>query len=104
MMVNNVINGKKHNVLMFPWLGHAYESPFLELAKKTYQANLFNIYLCSTPADLGFVKRAQVNKSITLIELNIDLLPDLPYELHSTNGLPLHLMPSLKKDFDLGKP
>ncbi|GJW47609.1 hypothetical protein Tco_0079255 [Tanacetum coccineum] len=30
--------------------------------------------------------------------------PTLSSKLHSTNGLPLHLMPSLKKAFDLGKP
>ncbi|GJW47608.1 hypothetical protein Tco_0079254 [Tanacetum coccineum] len=45
-----------------------------------------------------------VNDSITFIELNLDPLPDVSSELHTTNGLPLHLMPSLKKAFDLGKP
>ncbi|PWA82208.1 beta-D-glucosyl crocetin beta-1,6-glucosyltransferase [Artemisia annua] len=103
MMMNN-INGRKQNVLMFPWLGHGHVSPFLELAKKLINTNLFNIYLCSTPANLGSVKRAQVNESITFIELNLEPLPDLPSELHTTNGLPPHLMPSLKKAFDLGKP
>nr|GEU44704.1 beta-D-glucosyl crocetin beta-1,6-glucosyltransferase [Tanacetum cinerariifolium] len=82
---------------MFPWLGHGQVSPFLELAKKFINTNLFNVYLCSTPANPSLDKRAQVNESITFIELNLKPLPDLPSELHTTNGLPLHLMPSLKK-------
>ncbi|GJV27578.1 hypothetical protein Tco_1384026 [Tanacetum coccineum] len=54
--------------------------------------------------EIEFVKRAQVNKSINFIKLNLDPLLDLPFELHTTHGLPLHLMPSLKKAFDLEKP
>ncbi|GJW20300.1 beta-D-glucosyl crocetin beta-1,6-glucosyltransferase-like protein [Tanacetum coccineum] len=104
MMRNNMINGRKQNVLMFPWLGHGHVSPFLELAKKHINTNLFNVYLCSTCANLCLVKQAQVNESITFIELNLEPLPDLPSELNTTNGLPLHLMPSLKNAFDLGKP
>ncbi|GJW73487.1 beta-D-glucosyl crocetin beta-1,6-glucosyltransferase-like protein [Tanacetum coccineum] len=103
-MMMNIVNGRKQNVLMFPWLGHGHVSPFLELAKKLINTNRFNVYLCSTPANLGSVKRAKVNESITFIELNLEPLPDLPSELHTTNGLPSHLMPSLKKAFDLGKP
>nr|GEV87045.1 reverse transcriptase domain-containing protein [Tanacetum cinerariifolium] len=77
---------------------------FPRTSQKLINTNLFNVYLCSTSANLSSVKRAQVNESIAFIELNIEPLPDLPSELHTTNGLPLHLIPSLKKAFDLRKP
>ncbi|GKD05559.1 hypothetical protein Tco_1180533, partial [Tanacetum coccineum] len=35
-----------------------------------------------------------------LIELNLNLFPDLPAELHTTNGLHSYLMATLKRDFD----
>ncbi|GJU32218.1 beta-D-glucosyl crocetin beta-1,6-glucosyltransferase [Tanacetum coccineum] len=40
------------------------------------------------------------NESISLIKLNLTLLPDLPVELHTTNGLPSYLMATLKRAFD----
>ncbi|KAF5757640.1 putative UDP-glucuronosyl/UDP-glucosyltransferase, UDP-glycosyltransferase family [Helianthus annuus] len=106
MMMNNY--GRKRTVLMFPWLGHGHISPFLELAKKLSNTNLFNIYLCSTPANLKSVKKTLKNEcdspSIRLIELHLPTLPDLPPHLHTTNGLPLHLMPTLKQAFDMSSP
>ncbi|GJW35994.1 hypothetical protein Tco_0058914 [Tanacetum coccineum] len=99
---------KKQTVLMFPWLGHGHISPFLELAKKLSNTNLFNVYLCSTPANLDLVKKTlrneSVSHSIRLIQLNLTPLPDLPPQLHTTNGLPSHLMPTLKQAFDNASP
>ncbi|KAI3731415.1 hypothetical protein L1987_62603 [Smallanthus sonchifolius] len=99
---------RKQTVLMFPWLGHGHISPFLELAKKLNNTNLFNIYLCSTPANLDSVKKNLKNDldspSISLIELHLPTFPELPPNLHTTNGLPLHLMPILKQAFDLSSP
>ncbi|XP_023741814.1 UDP-glucosyltransferase 29 [Lactuca sativa] len=90
--------GRKQTVLMFPWLGHGHISPFLELAKKLSNTNLFDIYLCSTPANLKSIKTSH---GIQFIELNLPTLPELPPHLHTTNGLPSHLMPVLKKAFDM---
>ncbi|KAI7741709.1 hypothetical protein M8C21_026509 [Ambrosia artemisiifolia] len=105
-MKNNY--GRKRTILMFPWLGHGHISPFLELAKKLSNTNLFNIYLCSTPANLNSVKKTLKTEcdslSISLIELHLPTLPDLPPQLHTTNGLPLHLMPTLKQAFDMSSP
>ncbi|GKB66256.1 hypothetical protein Tco_0927668 [Tanacetum coccineum] len=44
------------------------------------------------------------NEGVLMGDLNLDPLLDIPSELHTTNGLPLHLMPSLKNAFDMGKP
>ncbi|KAK1416775.1 hypothetical protein QVD17_25891 [Tagetes erecta] len=103
MMMNNY--QRKQTVLMFPWLGHGHISPFLELAKKLNNTNLFNIHLCSTPANLDSTKKTLKNdsdsSSIRLIELHLPTLLDLPPHLHTTNGLPHHLMPTLKKAFDM---
>ncbi|XP_023734849.1 UDP-glucosyltransferase 29 [Lactuca sativa] len=90
---------RKQTVLMFPWLGHGHISPFLELAKKLSNTNLFNIHLCSTPANLKSIKTSPA--AIQFIELNLPSLPELPPDLHTTNGLPSHLMPLLKKAFDV---
>nr|XP_043620311.1 UDP-glucosyltransferase 29-like [Erigeron canadensis] len=98
---------KKHTILMFPWLGHGHVSPFLELAKKLNNTNMFNIYLCSTPANLESVKKMSKTdclSSIKLIDFNLPTLTDLPPQLHTTNGLPLHLMPTLKQAFDMAAP
>ncbi|KAI3777918.1 hypothetical protein L1987_47721 [Smallanthus sonchifolius] len=107
MSTMNSYRGKK-TVLMFPRLGHGHISPFLELAKKLSNTNLFNIYLCSTPANLDSVKKNLKNDvdspSITLVELHLSTLPELPPHLHTTNGLPLHLMPLLKEAFDKSSP
>ncbi|KAK9059337.1 hypothetical protein SSX86_021957 [Deinandra increscens subsp. villosa] len=99
---------RKQTVLMFPWLGHGHISPFLELAKKLSNTNLFDIHLCSTPANLDSVKKSLENEcglpSIRLVELHLPTLPELPPQLHTTNGLPLHLMPTLKQAFDMASP
>ncbi|KAL7588619.1 hypothetical protein Lser_V15G37673 [Lactuca serriola] len=98
------MQGKKKKVLMFPWLGHGHISPFLELAKKLNNTNLFDIYLCSTPANISSIKQPLANEhgslAVQFIELHLRKLPALPPHLHTTNGLPLHLMPILKKAFD----
>lgn len=99
-------SNSKISVLMFPWLGHGHISPFLELAKILVKRN-FTIYLCSTPANLGSVRQKLSEKyslSIQLVELHLPSLPDLPPSLHTTNGLPSHLMPTLKKALDLASP
>ncbi|KAL0404796.1 UNVERIFIED_CONTAM: Beta-D-glucosyl crocetin beta-1,6-glucosyltransferase [Sesamum radiatum] len=77
------------HVLMFPWLGYGHITPYLELAKKLSSRG-FTIYLCSTPATLRFVYKKiteNLSESIKLVQ--------------TTNGLPSHLMPSLKEAFDL---
>ncbi|KAL8090296.1 UDP-glucosyltransferase 29-like [Apium graveolens] len=89
------------SVLMLPWLAHGHISPFLDLAKKLATKN-FNIYLCSTPINLNSIKKNVTDKwsnSIHLVELNIPALPDLPPHYHTTNGLPPHLMVTLKTAF-----
>ncbi|KAL8111374.1 UDP-glucosyltransferase 29-like [Apium graveolens] len=89
---------------MFPWLGHGHISPYLELAKKLSQRN-FTVYLCSTPVNLKSIEKKVgfEDSSIQLIELHLANLPDLPPCYHTTNGLPSHLMPTLKKAFDMSK-
>ncbi|GKC75440.1 hypothetical protein Tco_1126214, partial [Tanacetum coccineum] len=84
MMANTNLNfvnfGRKQNVfLMFPWLGHGH--------------------LILTQSD-----KLLKNESISLIELNLTPLPGLPAELHTTNGLPSHLMATLKQAFDNASP
>lgn len=94
----------KLSVLMFPWLGHGHISPFLELGKKLSQRN-FTVYLCSTPVNLKSIEKKVgfEDSLIQLIELHLPNLPDLPPCYHTTNGLPSHLMPTLKKAFDMSK-
>ncbi|MCD9560051.1 hypothetical protein HAX54_018481 [Datura stramonium] len=101
------INQKSLCVLMFPWLGHGHISPFLELAKKLVTRN-FTIFLCSTPANFISIKQKLINENLTekihLVELRLPSLPDLPPQYHTTNGLPPHLMPTLKKAFAKSRP
>ncbi|KAL8090294.1 UDP-glucosyltransferase 29-like [Apium graveolens] len=94
------------SVLMLPWLAHGHISPFLDLAKKLATRN-FNIYLCSTPINLNSIRKNVTEKwsnSIHLVELNILPLPDLPPHYHTTNGLPPHLMVTLKTAFENSSP
>ena len=99
----------RHNtisVLMLLWLAHGHISPFLELAEKLTTRN-FHIYFCSTPINLGPIKQKLSEKhslSIQLVELHLPSLPDLPPHYHTTNGLPPHLMPILKKALDMASP
>ncbi|XP_057475772.1 beta-D-glucosyl crocetin beta-1,6-glucosyltransferase-like [Actinidia eriantha] len=93
-------------VLMLPWLAHGHISPFLELAKSLSNRN-FQIYLCSTPINLISIKQTLTQKtstSIKLVEIPLPMLPDLPPHHHTTNGLPPHLMPTLKRAFDMSQP
>ncbi|GFZ14627.1 UDP-glucosyl transferase 72E1 [Actinidia rufa] len=93
-------------VLMLPWLAHGHISPFLELAKSLSNRN-FQIYLCSTPINLISIKQNLTQKtftSIKLVEIPLPMLPDLPTHHHTTNGLPPHLMPTLKRAFDMSQP
>nr|XP_043630570.1 UDP-glucosyltransferase 29-like [Erigeron canadensis] len=103
MTTMNGHDESKTKVLLFPWLGHGHLSPFLELAKKLSNTNLLDVYLCSTRANLDSVIKCRP-PSVRLIELNLPALPELPSHLHTTNGLPVHLMPSLKQAFDMSIP
>ncbi|XP_057475732.1 UDP-glucosyltransferase 29-like [Actinidia eriantha] len=91
--------------LMLPWLAYGHISPFLELAKKLTTKN-FDIYLCSTPINLNSIKNRITKKyslSIKLVEINLPILPGLPSHHHTTNGLPNHLIPTLKLAFYMSK-
>ncbi|KAL6345972.1 hypothetical protein AAG906_025252 [Vitis piasezkii] len=93
-------------VVLLPWLAHGHISPFLELAKKLSRRN-FYIYFCSTPVNLSSIKGKLTKEdslSIELVEIHLPSLPDLPPHYHTTNGLPPHLMPTLKKAFDMASP
>lgn len=93
-------------VLMLPWLAHGHISPFLELAKKLTKRNIF-IYLCSTPVNLLSVTKKVTppyTESIKRVEINLPTLPNLPPHYHTTNGLPPHLMETLKEAFKMSKP
>ncbi|KAJ4840816.1 hypothetical protein Tsubulata_936275 [Turnera subulata] len=100
-------NSSTFRVLMFPWLGHAHVSPFLELAKKLSKRN-FYVYFCSTPVILDPIKQNLTREakfpSIELVELHLPSLPDLPPHYHTTNGLPPHLHKTLAKAFDMASP
>ncbi|KAL9155225.1 hypothetical protein ABFS82_10G167700 [Erythranthe guttata] len=89
-------------VVMFPWLGYGHITPYLELAKKLTTRN-FKIYLCSTIATLTCIEEKitpKLSHSIKLVPLLLPVLPGLPRKLHTTNGLPPHLMPKLKEALD----
>ncbi|KAL5699877.1 beta-D-glucosyl crocetin beta-1,6-glucosyltransferase [Ranunculus cassubicifolius] len=97
---------RKHydlHVLMFPWLAHGHIYPFLELAKKLTQRNIF-IYFCSTPALLSSIDKHIIPCSIRLVELHLPSLPNLPADRHTTKSLPLHLQPTLKTALDMSEP
>ncbi|KAB2595001.1 crocetin glucoside glucosyltransferase-like [Pyrus ussuriensis x Pyrus communis] len=91
------------SILMLPWLGHGHISPFLELAKKLTSHRDFHIFICSTPVNLSSIKRKLPKKYSHFIEFVELHLPhdELPPHYHTTNGLPPHLMPTLKKAFDM---
>ncbi|KAI8559298.1 hypothetical protein RHMOL_Rhmol04G0161000 [Rhododendron molle] len=94
--------GYSMKVLVQPWLAYGHISPYLELAKKLSERN-FYIYFCSTPINLSTVRKKLDHKyllSIQLVELHLPSLPDLPPSHHTTNGLPAHLMTTLKTAFD----
>ncbi|CAN6566870.1 unnamed protein product [Malus baccata var. baccata] len=91
------------SILMLPWLGHGHISPFLELAKKLTDRRDFHILICSTPVNLSSIKPKLPQKYSHCIEFVELHLPhdELPPHYHTTNGLPPHLMPTLKKAFDM---
>lgn len=96
------------SVFMLPWLAHGHISPFLELAKKLVNRNVF-IYFCSTPINLASIMKKLYGQKkyshlIQLVELHLPYLPELPPKYHTTNGLPPHLLPTLHKAFSLSKP
>ncbi|WOG95004.1 hypothetical protein DCAR_0314306 [Daucus carota subsp. sativus] len=101
------MNGKRNKnltVLMFPWLAHGHISPYLELGKKLSMRN-FNVQLCSTPANLTSIRKKIGEEScIQLVQLDLPSLSNLPPCYHTTNGLPPHLMDTLKTAFDRAKP
>ncbi|KAH7845208.1 hypothetical protein Vadar_023745 [Vaccinium darrowii] len=91
-------------VLMLPWLAYGHITPFLELAKKLSTKN-FHVYLCSTPVNLSSIQHRITETqslSIKLVPLHLPPSPELPPHHHTTNGLPPHLLPTLKNVFDLG--
>ncbi|CAA2934933.1 beta-D-glucosyl crocetin beta-1,6-glucosyltransferase-like [Olea europaea subsp. europaea] len=93
-------------VFMFPWLAYGHISPFLELAKRLSDRNI-HTYFCSTPVNLNFFKTKipeKYSNSIQLVELHLPSLPELPPHYHTTNGLPLHLQPTLRKALKLARP
>lgn len=93
-------------VLMLPWLAHGHISPFLELAKRLAKKN-FHIYLCSTSVNLSSIKNkitGEYSDSIEPVELQLPCLPDLPPHYHTTNGLPPHLMTTLKTAYEMSAP
>lgn len=95
-------------VLIFPWLAHGHISPYLELSKKLSKRN-FQVYFCSTPINLIYVKNILKENSsdfsIELVELHLDSSPpELPPEYHTTKGLPPNLLPTLFYSFTMAKP
>lgn len=88
-------------VIMFPWLGHAHLSPFLELAKNLSKYN-FQIHLCSTPIILDSIKHnlKKHDHNIQLIQLHLQSLPNLPPHYHTTKNIPPHLIHLLIKAFN----
>ncbi|KAH0980996.1 hypothetical protein GBA52_008173 [Prunus armeniaca] len=93
-------------ILMLPWLAHGHISPYLELAKKLTTKRNFHIFICSTPVNLSSIKPKLSQKyshCIEFVELHLphDDLPELPPHYHTTNGLPPHLMSTLKTAFDM---
>ncbi|KAL2554775.1 UDP-glycosyltransferase 91B1 [Forsythia ovata] len=84
---------------------HGHISPVLELAKRLANINFF-IYVCSSPINLDSIRTKLSEKesiSIKLVELHIPASPELPPHYHTTNGLPHHLMPALKKALDTAR-
>lgn len=105
-MGTELVTSPKPKLLMFPWLAYGHISPYLELAKKLSDRG-FSMYLCSTPVNLGFIKKKITDKyanSIQLVELHLPEAPDLPPCYHTTNGLPRHLMSTLKSALNRSKP
>lgn len=99
------IKNRKKSVVMLPFLAHGHISTFCTLAKHLAKRN-FNIYICSTPVNLNSIKKRIPDKEISvhLVELHLPSSPELPPHYHTTNGLPLHLMITLQKAFEMAAP
>ncbi|XP_031490033.1 UDP-glucosyltransferase 29-like [Nymphaea colorata] len=97
---------RQPRVLLLPWLAYGHISPFLELARHL-SCRGFTTYLCSTHTNLSSIKeklRQRSYSSIKTVELQLPSIPELPPKFQATSSLPSHLMPLLKKAFDLSKP
>ncbi|XP_022156002.1 beta-D-glucosyl crocetin beta-1,6-glucosyltransferase-like [Momordica charantia] len=92
-------------ILMLPWVGYGHLSAYLELAKALSRRN-FHIYYCSTPVNIESIKPKLTIpcSSIQFVELHLPFSDDLPPNLHTTNGLPSHLMPALHQAFSAAAP
>ncbi|XP_073120060.1 UDP-glucosyltransferase 29-like [Henckelia pumila] len=93
-------------VLMFPWLAYGHISPFLQLAKSLTKRN-FIVYMASSQINIASIRgnlSENDSVSIKLVDLHIPTTPHLPSHYHTTNGLPSHLMPALKKAMDSSRP
>ncbi|XP_060191752.1 beta-D-glucosyl crocetin beta-1,6-glucosyltransferase-like [Lycium barbarum] len=86
-------------VLMVPWLAHGHVIPYLELAKKLSNTNVFSIYFCSTPIILNSINQENLPKNIQLEEFPLPLSIQLPSHHHTTNGLPKNLLSTLIQTF-----
>ncbi|KAL1552220.1 beta-D-glucosyl crocetin beta-1,6-glucosyltransferase [Salvia divinorum] len=80
--MNSSTKNQSPRILMFPWLGYGHITPYLELAKKLTTKGFF------------------IHFSIELVPLSLEVSSELPATLHTTNGLPPHLMARLKEAFD----
>ncbi|KAL7097841.1 hypothetical protein ACP275_10G168600 [Erythranthe tilingii] len=91
-------------VLMFPWLAYGHITPYLELAKKLVTKNdSFVVYMCSTPATLTCIDKKvpqNLSNSIKLVPFHLPNTQGLPSNFHTTNGLPSHLIPTLRETLD----
>ncbi|CAN6438697.1 unnamed protein product [Victoria cruziana] len=97
---------RQPRVLLLPWLAYGHISPFLELARQL-SCRGFTTYLCSTRTNLSSVQeklRRRSYSSIKTVELQLPPIPELPPRYQATSSLPSHLMPLLKKAFDLSMP
>ncbi|KAI6669282.1 hypothetical protein NL676_004167 [Syzygium grande] len=92
------------SILMLPWLAHGHISPFLQPFKRFADRDI-HIYFYSTPVNLASMKPKPVGtkyfSKIKLVELHLPSLPELPPRNHTMKTLPPHLMPTLKKAFDM---
>ncbi|KAK1354397.1 Glycosyltransferase [Heracleum sosnowskyi] len=94
----------KPTVLMFPWIAHGHLTPFQYLGDELSKRG-FNVYLCSTSANLTSIKKRMGEESlIKLVQIDLPTLPNLPPVYHTTNGLPPDLMGTLKTAYDMAKP
>ena len=87
-------------IFMLPWVGFGHLSAYLELAKALSTRN-FHIYFCSTPVSLASIKPRLIPScsSIQFVELHLPSSDEFPPHLHTTNGLPSRLVPTIHQAF-----